>query len=207
MARPRFEKLDPDKRAAILRHAAEEFAEHGFDNASYNRIIERCGLSKGAIYYYFDDKEDLYCTVLEDKVRRIIIDVGRVEETESAGAYWREVEAWYGRSLRLFQKDPTAIALLRGLLRVGEKSGALGHLRAAGRAWMDDVIARGQSLGAVRDDLPEGLLEHVFMGLEEAIDRWLADRIGDLEAAEIDRLSRTLTDLFRRLAKPERRRP
>jgi AcrR family transcriptional regulator len=206
MARPRFEKLDPEKRASILRHAAEEFAEHGFESASYNRIIERCGLSKGAIYYYFDDKEDLYVTVLTDAVQRIILDVGRVEEADSAAGYWREVEAWYGRSLHLFQKDPTAIALLRGLLKEGDRSGAMNRLRAAGRAWMESVIARGQALGAVRDDMPDGLLVQVFMALEEAIDRWLADRVDDLNAREIDRLSKTMTDLFRRVAKPERRR-
>ena len=33
---------------------------HGFENASLNRIIKKAGISKGAMYYYFDDKMDLY---------------------------------------------------------------------------------------------------------------------------------------------------
>jgi AcrR family transcriptional regulator len=46
MARPRFLKLEPSRRAAILAVAAEEFAQFGYEGASYNRIIERSGLSK-----------------------------------------------------------------------------------------------------------------------------------------------------------------
>ena len=43
MPRPRFESLDPTRRAAILAAAAEELAASGLEGASYNRIIERAG--------------------------------------------------------------------------------------------------------------------------------------------------------------------
>ncbi len=51
MPLPRFEKLDEPRRRAILAAAAEEFGDLGFDGASYNRIIKRAGISKGAMYY------------------------------------------------------------------------------------------------------------------------------------------------------------
>src|SRR5687768_9358643 len=100
MPRPRFEKLDEERRKAILRIAAEEFAEHGYEAASYNRIIERSGLSKGAVYYYFDDKEDLYTTVLRDAMQRLVLDVGEMNAATDAASFWREFERWYVRSLR-----------------------------------------------------------------------------------------------------------
>ena len=65
MPLPRFDKLDDPRKRAILAAAAEELAERGFAGASYNRIIERAGISKGAMYYYFADKDDLYRTVLQ----------------------------------------------------------------------------------------------------------------------------------------------
>jgi AcrR family transcriptional regulator len=49
MPRPRFDHLEPERRRALLAVAAEEFAEHGYEASSFNRIIERSGLSKGAI--------------------------------------------------------------------------------------------------------------------------------------------------------------
>ena len=65
MPLPRFNRMSQSKRDNILRVAAEEFANHGFDNASFNRIIVQAGISKGAMYYYFADKDDVYRTVLE----------------------------------------------------------------------------------------------------------------------------------------------
>ena len=59
MPLPRFQNLDQLRKRAILTAAAEEFGERGFAAASYNRIIERAGISKGAMYYYFADKDDL----------------------------------------------------------------------------------------------------------------------------------------------------
>ena len=70
---------------------------------------------------------------------------------------------------------------------------------------MEEFIRHGQELHAVRDDLPEGLLISILMGLEEGIDFWLADQVGDLDAAQLDVLADTLTSVYRRVAEPERR--
>ena len=40
----RQERLKDDKKARLIEAAIEEFNEHGLQNASYNRIIERSGL-------------------------------------------------------------------------------------------------------------------------------------------------------------------
>ena len=76
MARSRFENLDRDKQEAILQVAAEEFAERGYEGASINRIIERSGMSKGSVYYYFEDKADLFATTLERSIQRIMDEIG-----------------------------------------------------------------------------------------------------------------------------------
>ena len=60
--RSRSRRLDEDKRRSLIDAAIEEIAVNGMDGASYNRIIERSGLSKGAVYYYFENKESLYKT-------------------------------------------------------------------------------------------------------------------------------------------------
>ena len=70
--RPRFETLEPARRSAILDAAAEEFAARGFEAASYNRIIERAGTSKGAMYYYFEDKADLFTTVVAEAAEQAL---------------------------------------------------------------------------------------------------------------------------------------
>src|SRR5215813_12480608 len=76
MPRPRFNTLPTDKRQRILEAAALEFAGRGFEQASLNRIIETAGISKGAAYYYFDDKADLYATVVREGWRTLLPEGG-----------------------------------------------------------------------------------------------------------------------------------
>ena len=49
---------------AIARMWDEQVEEKDRGVSAYNRIIERAGISKGAMYYYFADKQDLFATVL-----------------------------------------------------------------------------------------------------------------------------------------------
>ena len=64
MPLPRFHKLDLAKQRELLDAAAMELAENGYEGASIASVVERAGASKSAVYYYFEDKEDLFQTVL-----------------------------------------------------------------------------------------------------------------------------------------------
>lgn len=202
MPRPRFQKLEPEERRRILAVAAEEFGEHGYEAASYNRIIERSGLSKGAMYYYFDDKEDLYATALRDAMERLVLDASEMASATDAASFWREYEAWYVRSLRLFQAEPSAVGLARSLLKAlsrGAATAALVELRDLSRGWAAAFLAQGQALGAVRKDLPQDLLLPLVVSLEEGIDLWLGERIGAMTDADIREAASMLTALYRRV--------
>jgi AcrR family transcriptional regulator len=67
----RFERLDPDRRQRLLAAAAREFAFEGYETASLARIAEEMGVSKPSLYYYFEDKADLYATVVREAWRRL----------------------------------------------------------------------------------------------------------------------------------------
>ena len=64
---PREERIrDADRsQAAILAAARAEFAEYGLGGARMDRIAARAELNKRLIYYYFNDKEQLFQSVLE----------------------------------------------------------------------------------------------------------------------------------------------
>jgi len=57
--------------AAILAAARDEFSEFGLGGARMDRIAERAALNKRLIYYYFEDKERLFQSVLEQAYRDI----------------------------------------------------------------------------------------------------------------------------------------
>ena len=53
------EHLDA-RRAEILAGARRAFAEHGYEGATVKRLEEATGLSRGAIFHYFENKNDLF---------------------------------------------------------------------------------------------------------------------------------------------------
>ncbi|MCG1010015.1 TetR/AcrR family transcriptional regulator [Salinicoccus sp. ID82-1] len=60
-----FKKLDDSQQYHILTTAMAEFSAHGYKRASTNRIVNAAGISKGLLYYYFENKETLYLSTAE----------------------------------------------------------------------------------------------------------------------------------------------
>lgn len=205
MPLPRFATLDPSRRAAILRAAAEEFARAGIEGASHNRIIAAAGVSKGAMYYYFDNKEDLLLTVVADLAERSSAALGEPGPFADAAGFWAELRGLNARAMAFFLGDPVVAGFAKQLVRVSPEA-PLGRALAdyTGRLerWIADLLRRGQAVGAVRDDLPLELLAHLMTGLGESIDRWLLGRWESLAPATAERLPDQLFDLFVRLAAP-----
>lgn len=58
---------DPQKRDQILAGAWQEFMAKGFDAATMNGICRAAGVSKGTLYVYFRNKEDLFVALVEHR--------------------------------------------------------------------------------------------------------------------------------------------
>ncbi|MEZ5938544.1 MAG: TetR/AcrR family transcriptional regulator [Hyphomonadaceae bacterium] len=76
--RARSEEAKDTRRNALLAAALDEFVERGFAAAKIDDIARRAGLSKGALYLYFDSKEALFKGLIET------VAMPRVEEIEAA---------------------------------------------------------------------------------------------------------------------------
>ncbi|RWG28203.1 MAG: TetR/AcrR family transcriptional regulator, partial [Mesorhizobium sp.] len=58
---------DPIKRAQIIEGARRVFIHKGFEAASMNDITREAGVSKGTIYVYFANKEELFEALIEEE--------------------------------------------------------------------------------------------------------------------------------------------
>src|SRR5690349_3177810 len=67
---PRWRRLPEDRPGQILTAALEVFGERGLAAARLDDIAKRAGLSKGTIYLYFPNKEELF----REMVRAIVVD-------------------------------------------------------------------------------------------------------------------------------------
>ena len=63
---------DPRKRDQILEGAKRVFMKSGFDAATMNDITREAQVSKGTIYVYFNNKEDLFAALIERERSRMV---------------------------------------------------------------------------------------------------------------------------------------
>jgi AcrR family transcriptional regulator len=69
-----------DTRQALLAAAREVFAEQGFQATRTEEIVRRAGLTRGALYHHFRDKEDLFRAVYEDLTHEVARSLRRRSE-------------------------------------------------------------------------------------------------------------------------------
>ncbi len=91
------------RRIAILNAAEEVFFEHGIDNATMDAVAERAELSKGLLYVYYANKDDLAhavahrgLTVLIDTFEDVMKQHERgIDQISALGAAYVEFAAEY----------------------------------------------------------------------------------------------------------------
>ncbi len=176
MVRKRFGGLDAERRERILDAAADQFLDRGYDGASINRIIEEAGISKGALYYYFDDKEDLFATVIEQASSRLTVGMGMPPADDlTAETFWNTFRDLMRRSVEFLKTNERYVRLARTFWQLRLKtpsSLATRRILDASRVQVRTILARGQDLEVVRTDLPLALLVEVALAVDEAGDRW-----------------------------------
>ncbi|MGI5244289.1 TetR/AcrR family transcriptional regulator [Dactylosporangium sp. CA-139066] len=76
MPRVSQDQLDA-RRKEILTGARTCFARHGYEGATVRRLEEEIGLSRGAIFHHFRDKDSLFLAVAEDDAATMVATVAQ----------------------------------------------------------------------------------------------------------------------------------
>ncbi|MBZ0128831.1 MAG: TetR/AcrR family transcriptional regulator [Rhodobacteraceae bacterium] len=199
-------KLPPDKRAILYRTASAEFAEHGFAQASLNRIIAAVGMSKSSFYHFFENKTDLFLQTLDSAMdpflaARDSFDLGRLDDQ----TFWPAIRELASTMALMANRTPELLMVGRMFYRSFENPAERELTRdimEATRDWMQSLIARGQELGLVRRDLPPDFMIDALMALGTGIDRWFLQNWEKLSETERLHLNDQAFDLLRRLLVP-----
>lgn len=140
-------------RDRIVATAAELFAQRGFSSASLQDVADRLGITKAALYYHFDSKDEILLTVL----RPYLTAADEFLTRHSADQDPRKLLAEYLDMLLEHRTALDVIAFDRSVLNhpeIGEISHAqtlrLRRLLAGEAASMEAEIAASAALGAVR---------------------------------------------------------
>jgi TetR/AcrR family transcriptional regulator len=138
-------KLSNDRALRISAAAAEEFARRGFAGARVERIASAARVNKQLVFYYFHSKRGLFQTVL----KRGVSDLESALPAISGGG-GRPLERLSETLAGLFEfleRHPQLVALLSHAERLDAAPFAAPIRRLV------VLLAEGQGLGLVRDDL------------------------------------------------------
>lgn len=99
-----------DTRERIMAAAVTVFAGKGFQRASLDEIAAEAGLTKGAIYWHFRSKNDLFSALLEDRFQRntapLSAELAQAIANSEVGQRQQAVAAILQGVLKRFQDDP-----------------------------------------------------------------------------------------------------
>lgn len=101
------EKQDA-RRREIIRASRDLFFEESFDNVSIRDLEKATGLTRGAIYYYFESKEDIYGAVVVEgleRVRNLLLDASGTHEGDPKAqlvALYRALAEHYFQERQIF---------------------------------------------------------------------------------------------------------
>lgn len=148
-----FLKLPGEKRRSILAAAAAVFARDGYHAASIDSICKKAGISNGALYKYFKNKEDLFLAIIDQGIE-LVREFYR--QFDPAGPLLVTLERIFNGIPRTVPAEGTAVSIYldlctRALNRFAEKKS--GQLEQVGRDFLSGLLENA----AERGEIPRGV--------------------------------------------------
>jgi AcrR family transcriptional regulator len=202
----RWERRPDDRPNEILDAALQVFAERGYRNTRLEDIGDAAGVTKGAIYHYFANKEELLVRAIEHRREEAF---GRIEEilrdkTAPVSTRLRlVVRRWFGS----LPKERLAVVtlLVQGIAH--EAPGPFRRWLSGGPTASARLIAtlvrEGQTRGEFRPDADAEVAARLLVSglLQQTVWQQYADDVPDLAVAQ-DRLVDSALELFLHSLRP-----
>jgi AcrR family transcriptional regulator len=140
-------------RRELMEIAIDCFARFGFQGSSVDRIARMAGVTKGAIYYHFRDKEDLLAAAVADRIAEFEARVQRAcEDADPLQALCRIAEVCADHATSNDRPRFIITLMVEAIETNEEISNQLRDMMRRFRAFVRNWIKQGQEAGAIRGD-------------------------------------------------------
>ena len=167
-----FDNLPDEKRERVLAEATREFAEHGYHQASVNRIVSRLGIAKGSLFKYFGNKQGLFECLFERSIDRLKRPLKAIRDDADAD-FFRSVERSLLAGAAFIDAHPFMYRIYLKMLHQEDfplRERFLGQIHGASHKFLHALVAKGVASGQLRRDLdPDMAVYHI----EAVMDRYL----------------------------------
>lgn len=144
-----------ETRQRLLTSALGVFARNGYERATVDEIVRDAGFSKGAFYVHFKSKDDLFWTMLEE---RVLHHQNAFRQSVDPGSSFRQNVRYLLTALfELESGDPSWPAILMEFVaHAGRNAEVRERFATIYRRWREFIVAmlrQGQTAGQIRDDI------------------------------------------------------
>src|SRR5882672_7941912 len=153
-------------RTQLVRAAIDCFARLGYQGTTIDRIARDAGVTKGAVYYHFRDKEQLLFDAVKDHVgefeRQVLAEV--TPETDAMAALRRVVDVCFFHATVSNHRRFIITLMIEALDTNPRLSIEFRNILRRMRVFLTGVIRRGQQRGTLRQDVAAEAAAAVIMG-------------------------------------------
>jgi len=168
-----FRNLEPHKQRRILDAAVDEFARHGFLQASMNRVVQAVGIAKGSLFQYFGTKEGLFRFVFDHAVERVKGGLRRVREETAQADFFERMRRSLLAGVRFIDEHPDIYRIYLKMLfqeNFPLRHEFLQQVHLFSARYLAPMVEQGMARGELRPDLNVKMT--VFF-LDAVMDRFL----------------------------------
>lgn len=176
----------------VIRAAVELFAKRGYANTSVQHIVEAAGVTKGAMYHYFESKDDLLFGIYDSLLS---IQKSRLDSIIAAGGETNHVL----RAVCVDVLETTIEYLAEGTVFFRSMDMLSAPRRKEvvrrRREYNDEfaaLVRRGQREGHYRDDIPLAVLIAHFFSDAHYLSYWYSEE----KPEDRTLVAEQITDLF-----------
>ena len=168
-----FLQLDEEKRERVLSAAITEFADKNYSNASMNMVVKAAGISKGALFKYFNNKAGLFAYVYRMALGRVKDYLRRVRDESETEDFFSRLEKVMLAGVEFIHHHPGLAAIYYRIVFTGDspyKREIVDEVHRESLEFIKSLIEKGIERGELRPDLDSGL--SAFL-LEAVVDRFV----------------------------------
>jgi AcrR family transcriptional regulator len=197
---PRRQKgkaVEPEVRQRVLDVALKEFSRHGYDRTALDTIAERADVSKGAIYWYFENKADLFVAVFERAVSGYLEHLGSIAQASEQPLVER-LQAIFVGAVSYHKKNSDFYNLMKSpyspdLPECAGKIEALAtQLIQRGRKMAEAQLQEGVRRGEVLPERVAAAAPMLVALLDGLVSQWLVDP----KAVPLEKMARDIALVF-----------
>jgi AcrR family transcriptional regulator len=153
MSKPERAQRSEDPGAYLKEAAIDCFARYGYQGTSIDRIAKEAGVTKGAIYYHYKDKNDLLAAAVADRVAEFEDRVQKACEGAAPGETLPRVVAVCIEHALSQDRPRFAIKLMVEAIDTNDPLvEAMRGMMRRFRAFVRNLVRAGQEGGAFRTD-------------------------------------------------------